>query len=440
MIQERSDIERDYSERLREWGTKWKKDAYKYKRNPIAPAVAEMAKASERVADIHKTMADEMTTRPDSVGQDMKRFTMSTYHRGHTTGKCQVSKDIEVEFENAQREYAIQLHTMLSAKKHYYKANKAHQKATDKYHDASSNGRERMSRESDENFKMRILQTEVNLENTLREYLRSIESLNNGPKQIYIEKMTKAFERCQDIEYNRLQTTTRILLDFIRALDQPCMCSDTYENVVAIAENISIEDCLAIWSREHGVECRHQWPRFQEYDDFLKTEPKRRKSWALRQGRSLTDTIQRSVLSLLGVQRDDSTKPNVAANRKGNEGYYAELEPVGAVSPLHVDKYQADPNEDFWTDSDEDQWDSIYEELKPKLANIEGTENEEAPAINVNVRALQDHVTSEPSYLEFRKDDVIYQMSVEENGLCFGSHENAEGYYPSSIVTVIRYY
>ncbi|XP_018045104.1 PREDICTED: protein kinase C and casein kinase substrate in neurons protein 1 isoform X3 [Atta colombica] len=407
LVQERAEIEKNYAKALKNWSKNWNDKIEKGPEYGTTEAAWKgVLVESDRLCDLHLRVKENLC---NDIVQQVKTWQKDTYHKSMMTLKER--KEMEDSFKKAQKPWAKLLQKVEKAKAEYHNSCKTERTAANMERNASADSSlspDQMARGSENVKKMqdRVQKTKEEVQKAKEKYEASLQEINQyNPK--YMEDMTQVFEKCQEMEAQRLQFFKDVLFGIHKCLNisQDPVLPQIYEEFYHTINNADHEKDLKWWSNNHGVNMAMNWPQFEEYppvNNKSKSKPATRVISADgNHGDNKTDTISSSKQSSEKNETDSVNRTTTITN-----GTNA--------------KQESNPFE-------EEEWDEDGGE--PLVDNGEP---------GVPVRALYDYEGAEADELSFKQGDVFEKLEDEdEQGWCKGRKDGRVGLYPANYVGLV---
>lgn len=439
LIQERADIEKAYAKSLKGWSKKWTDLIEKGPEYGTSEAAWKGALIeSDRLCDLHVKVRDNLT---NDVIQKVKNWQKDTYHKSMI--QIKERKEMEDTFKKAQKPWAKLLQKVNKAKSDYHAACKTEKSASNQERNAT--GDSSLSMDQVKKMQDRVQKTKEDVQRAKEKYELALQELNSyNPK--YMEDMTVVFNKCQEMETQRLQFFKEVLFSIHKCLNisQDPLLPQIYEEFYHTVNNADHEKDLKWWSNNHGVNMAMNWPQFEDYTEEFRDIAKGKSKDSIPAG-SITLINQRPVgedlhefpptnnktaskkpmasqisnarvISTNGVDGGETQKQSNSVNNKsspenGPNGPSATItngsSPRGEVNPF-----------------EEEEWDE--EGNDPLVDNGEP---------GVPVRALYDYEGAESDELSFKQGEEFEKLEDEdEQGWCKGRKGGRVGLYPANYV------
>ncbi|XP_011057411.1 PREDICTED: protein kinase C and casein kinase substrate in neurons protein 1 isoform X2 [Acromyrmex echinatior] len=444
LVQERAEIEKNYAKALKNWSKNWNDKIEKGPEYGTTEAAWKgVLVESDRLCDLHLRVKENLC---NDIVQQVKTWQKDTYHKSMMTLKER--KEMEDSFKKAQKPWAKLLQKVEKAKAEYHNSCKTERTAANMERNASADSSlspDQMARGSENVKKMqdRVQKTKEEVQKAKEKYEASLQEINQyNPK--YMEDMTQVFEKCQEMEAQRLQFFKDVLFGIHKCLNisQDPVLPQIYEEFYHTINNADHEKDLKWWSNNHGINMAMNWPQFEEYTEEFREITKGSKSKEALPAGSITLINQRPVGEDLHeyppVNNKSKSKPATRViSTDGNHG-------DSKTDTISSSKQSSEKNE---TDSvnrtmtitngtnakqesnpfEEEEWDEDGGE--PLVDNGEP---------GVPVRALYDYEGAEADELSFKQGDVFEKLEDEdEQGWCKGRKDGRVGLYPANYVGLV---
>ncbi|XP_049878291.1 protein kinase C and casein kinase substrate in neurons protein 2 isoform X2 [Pectinophora gossypiella] len=452
LVQERADIEKTYAKSLRGWAKKWNDLIEK------GPEYGTMEAAwkggmveAERLSDLHLQIRDRLVN--DVIAQ-IKNWQKDTYHKSMI--QLKERKEMDEAFKKAQKPWAKYLQKVERTRLEYHTACKQERTAQNQERNAS--GDSSLSPDQVKKMAERVSKCREEVAKNREKYQAALAEITAyNPR--YIEDMTAVFERCQQMEAQRLTFFKDVLFSFHKCLNisQEPVLPQIYNEFHHTINNSDHQKDLKWWANNHGVNMAMAWPQFEEYTEEFRDIAKGKSKESLPTG-PITLLNQRPVSEdeLPPITNNKSGKPANNANNASNAnnanntnhtdgpasnaGANNTIDKKTISAPIAVTNGTApapksnksSPAKDSAAGKtagqdnpfEEDEWD---EESGGAL-----TDTGEP---GVPVRALYDYTGAESDELSFRQGDLFEKLEDEdEQGWCKGRKDGRVGLYPANYV------
>ncbi|XP_017787695.1 PREDICTED: protein kinase C and casein kinase substrate in neurons protein 1 isoform X5 [Habropoda laboriosa] len=409
LVQERAEIEKSYAKALKNWSKNWNDKIEKGPEYGTTEAAWKgVLVESDRLCDLHLRVKENLC---NDIIQQVKTWQKDTYHKSMMTLKER--KEQEDAFKKAQKPWAKLLQKVEKAKSEYHNSCKTERTAANMERNASADSSlspDQMARGSENVKKMqdRVQKTKEEVQKAKEKYEAALQEINQyNPK--YMEDMTQVFEKCQEMEAQRLQFFKEVLFGIHKCLNisQDPILPQIYEEFYHTINNADHEKDLKWWSNNHGVNMAMNWPQFEEYppvNNKSKSKPTARViSTDGNHGDNKTETIS------------SSKHPSEKNNHDGNS-----LNRTATITNGTNAKQETNPFE-------EEEWEEYSRE--PLVDNGEP---------GVLVRALYDYEGVDVDELSFKEGDIFDKLAdKDEQGWCKGRKDGRVGLYPASYVELV---
>ncbi|XP_011303163.1 protein kinase C and casein kinase substrate in neurons protein 2 [Fopius arisanus] len=438
LVQERAEIEKNYAKALKSWSKSWNE---KIEKGPEYGTTEAAWKGSlvesDRLCDLHLKVKENLC---DDIIQQVKTWQKDAYHKSMMTLKER--KEMEDAFKKAQKPWAKLLQKVEKTKAEYHNSCKTERTAANMERNASADSS--LSPDQVKKMQDRVQKTKEEVQKAKEKYEASLQEINQyNPK--YMEDMTQVFEKCQEMEAQRLQFFKEVLFGIHKCLNisQDPVLPQIYEEFYHTINNADFEKDLKWWSNNHGVNMAMNWPQFEDYTEEFREITKGSKSKEALPAGSITLINQRPVGEDLHdfppVNNKTKAKPPSARAIPENNGE-GKTDTLGSLKQS-VEKNNHDGNSvnrsSMITNGtnakqesnpfDEEEWDEDGGE-----ALVDTGEP------GVPVRALYDYEGAEADELTFKQGEVFEKLEDEdEQGWCKGRKDGRVGLYPANYVDVV---
>ncbi|XP_013409649.1 protein kinase C and casein kinase II substrate protein 3 isoform X3 [Lingula anatina] len=470
LIKERSEIEDEYSKKLRHWTKKWNKlldsgPEYGTTQAAWRSALTE----ADRVADLHTNVRDKLV---NDVNPKIKNWQKEHFHKT-LTGMKEV-KEMEEHFRKAQKPWAKRLDKVVKAKKDFHTACRNEKSTSIQANNALADSS--MSEDQKKKIQVKAEQYREQVETTTQKYEAALNDINSYNAK-YIEDMTEVFDKCQEMEAERLKFFKEALLDTHKCLDISVdpEFSQLYVDFKNTIDSADYNKDLKFWSNNHGVDMAMNWPSFEEYNPEIHTITTKQKkgSNSLEVG---DGGIYLRSISLDKYNEEFKTGDDIAV---GNDEYSPELQSISSKKSKSIKETSGDggivvtkishQKTDSFASNNSDHvqqqrndynkgGDNIKDEPMEQAITPPVTSNGDNPfgsddndgwegvdtALDddgrpgVPVRALYDYDGAEEDELTFKAGEEFEKLEDEdEQGWCKGRLRERVGLYPANYVEVI---
>jgi len=276
----------------------------------------------------------------------------------------------------------------------------------------------------------RVQKSKEDVQKAKEKYEAALDEINGyNPK--YMEDMTVVFDKCQDMEAQRLQFFKEIMFNIHKCLNisQDPVLPQIYEEFYHTVNNADHEKDLKWWSNTHGVNMAMNWPYFEEYTEEFRDIAKGRSKEAipgimLINQRPVGEDVHEFPPVNNKVARKPVTRviPTDVTSETKTEGKPKEKVENANRSPAITNGTRSEANpfeEEEW---DEEGGEALVDTGEP----------------GIPVKALYDYDGAESDELSFRQGDVFEKLEDEdEQGWCKGRKDGRVGLYPANYVEVV---
>ncbi|XP_026300108.1 protein kinase C and casein kinase substrate in neurons protein 1 isoform X6 [Apis mellifera] len=402
LVQERAEIEKSYAKALKNWSKNWNDKIEKGPEYGTTEAAWKgVLVESERLCDLHLRVKENLC---NDIIQQVKTWQKETYHKSMMTLKER--KEMEDAFKKAQKPWAKLLQKVEKAKSEYHNSCKTERTAANMERNASADSS--LSPDQVRKMQDRVQKTKEEVQKAKEKYEAALQEINQyNPK--YMEDMTQVFEKCQEMEAQRLQFFKEVLFGIHKCLNisQDPILPQIYEEFYHTINNADHEKDLKWWSNNHGVNMAMNWPQFEEYPPVNNKSKSKPTSRVISTDVSHADT------------KTDTINSSKHSSEKNNHDGNAVNRTSTMTNGTNV-KQESNPFE-------EEEWDEDSGE--PLVDNGEP---------GVLVRALYDYEGAEADELSFKQGDVFDKLEDEdEQGWCKGRKDGRVGLYPANYVELV---
>ncbi|XP_070524638.1 protein kinase C and casein kinase substrate in neurons protein 1 isoform X4 [Cardiocondyla obscurior] len=452
LVQERAEIEKNYAKALKNWSKNWNDKIEKGPEYGTTEAAWKgVLVESDRLCDLHLRVKENLC---NDIVQQVKTWQKDTYHKwlmSHGFGlqsmiTLKERKEMEDAFKKAQKPWAKLLQKVEKTKSEFHNSCKTERTAANMERNASADSSLSPDQKSVLVKKMqdRVQKTKEEVQKAKEKYEASLQEINQyNPK--YMEDMTQVFEKCQEMEAQRLQFFKEVLFGIHKCLNisQDPVLPQIYEEFYHTINNADHEKDLKWWSNNHGVNMAMNWPQFEDYTEEFREITKGSKSKEALPAGSITLINQRPVgedlhefptvnnksksKSAARVISTDSnhgdSKTDTISSSKQSSEKTNETDSVNRPATITNGTNAKQESNPF----EEEEWDEDGGE--PLVDNGEP---------GVPVRALYDYEGAEADELSFKQGDVFEKLEDEdEQGWCKGRKDGRVGLYPANYVGLV---
>lgn len=424
LVSERADIERNYAKAMKAWSKKWN-DAIE--KGPEYGTTEAAWKGSlveaDRRCDLHYRIRDKLA---NDVVNKIKQWQKDNYHKSMMNIK--EKKDMEDTFKKAQKPWTKLLQKVEKAKTDYHTACKTEKSASNQERNAA--GDTSFSADQVRKMQDRVQKSKEEVQKCREKYELALQEINQyNPK--YMEDMTVVFDKCQEMEAQRLNFIKSILFEIHKHLNlsQDPMLTQIYEEFYHTINNADYEKDLKWWSNNHGVNMAMNWPQFEDYTEEFRDIHKGKSKDASPSG--ITLIHQRPVgEDLHEFSSQKSIKKEVPSKPSNVVTQITEVKTTVETSnspPNTITRNGSTNKANESNPFEEEEW----EENDALVDNGEP---------GVPVKALYDYDGAENDELSFKTGDVFEKLEDEdEQGWCKGRKDGRVGLYPANYVEVVSH-
>jgi len=425
LVQERANIEKEYSKQLKTWSNKWNSIIEKGPEYGTTEAAwkAVLVEADRR-CELHLRVKDNLLN--DVVGS-IKNWQKDNFHRQML--QLKEKKEMEDQFRKAQKPWAKFLEKVQKSKAAYHMACKNEKTAVNQERNATKDSS--LSQDQVRKLQDKVSKCQEAVKKCKDNYELALLDISNYNSR-YQEEMTAVFERCQRREAQRLQTIKDTMFSIHKCLnitEDPAL-PQIYDEFYHTVNNADHEKDLRWWSNTYGVNMPMSWPQFEEYtEEFREIAPRSKKNNTIPDG-NITLINQRSVCDDL-PEYNSNAKSSV---KTMNGGPKAASTSVNNRNSDFDSSHNVESNGVKGSANDTNPFDDEAEEWEDGAGDgvVELVDNGEP---GVPVKALYDYEAAEPDELSFKTGDEFEKLEDEdEQGWCKGRKDGRVGLYPANYV------
>jgi len=423
LVQERAEIEKNYAKSLKSWTRRWNELIDKGPEYGTTQAAWKgVLVEADRLSDLHLQIKNHLC---EDVPNQVKSWQKDNYHKSMMVLK--EKKEMEDNFKKAQKPWVKVLTKVNKAKQDYHNACKNERSAANQERNATGDNAVSAEQRSAAVRKLaeRVQRAKEEVQRTKEKYETALHEINGyNPK--YMEDMTEVFDKCQQMETERLVFFKEVLFNIHRGLNisQDPALPQIYEELYHTVNNADHDKDVKWWSNIYGVNMSMNWPQFEEPGSMSTTLDKGRRA---RPGPKLMESnTKASHAPAVGAAGGNLSKSGAAGNgsaggvtKSSNDKINSSSNRVSSVS--NGNRPEGNPFEE------EEEWEEY-----PNDALVDNGEP------GVAVRALYDYDGAECDELSFRKGETFEKLEDEdEQGWCKGRKDGRVGLYPANYVEVI---
>lgn len=261
MIEQRALIEDNYAKSLQTWKAKWgqylETETVEY--GTTRKAWLALLDSGAKTAEVH---LDAKTRIHEDILTKTKQFIKDKYQKHFVNFKK--TKELEDEFEEAQKNWAKLLERMNKAKREYYDAIKSTRSAVAAAREADSNAK--VSEENRQKLHAKAESSERDQDAFKRKYESTLTDLEAN-KQKYIDDMSRVFQKTQNLEQERMVFFKQMLLECHSILQtyNDDRHGFIFNELKDSIERLRPEEDTEWWSNKYGPGTKPNWPKFEEY-------------------------------------------------------------------------------------------------------------------------------------------------------------------------------
>lgn len=258
LVQERCDIEKNYAKSLHGWSKKWNDAISKGPEYGTTEAAWKgTLSEADSLSEVHNRIKDKLM---NDVIDGIKQWQKDKFHKSMM--QIKEKKEIDDEFKRVQKPWAKLLDRVNKSKNDYHFACRHEKTLAIQERNATSDSS--YSPDQLKKLKERVAKAKEEVAKNKIKYEVSLKEINQyNPK--YITEMTQVFERCQEMEEQRLNFFKDILFNIHDCLD---ISKDTalpviYDEFRHTLQNADASKDLKWWSNTYGIGMSMNWPQFE---------------------------------------------------------------------------------------------------------------------------------------------------------------------------------
>lgn len=450
LVQERADIEKTYAKSLKGWAKKWNDLIEKGPEYGTMEAAWKGALGeAERLCELHLRVRDSLV---NDVITQIKNWQKDSYHKS-MINQLKERKEMDEAFKKAQKPWAKLLQKVERARQDYHMACKQERTACNQERNAG--GDSSLSPDQVKKMAERVSKCREEVGKNREKYQAALAEITSfNPR--YIEDMGAVFDRCQQMEAQRLTFFKDVLFEFHKCLNisQDPSLPQIYEEFHHTVNNADHQKDLKWWANNHGVNMAMAWPQFEEYTEEFRDIAKGKSKESLPTG-PITLLNQRPVSEdelppITNNKPVSNNKPHAepalpgqpAANGASN-GPTIDKKTISApitvtngtapAAPAAPKSNKSSPSKDSTTGAGGGKAENPFEE--DEWDEEDGGALRDTGEPGVPVRALYDYTGAESDELSFRQGDLFEKLEDEdEQGWCKGRKDGRVGLYPANYV------
>lgn len=258
LVQERCDIEKCYAKSLHNWSKKWNETICKGPEYGTTEAAWKgVLSEADSLGELHNKLKDKLL---NHVITDIKQWQKDKFHKSMMNLK--EKKDMDEEFKKVQKPWAKMLERVNKCKHDYHNACKAERTLANQDRNASSDTS--ISPDQLRKIKDRLAKARDEVTKNKEKYEVALKEINQyNPR--YITEMTQVFERCQEMEEQRLNFFKDALFNIHDCLDiskDPAL-PVIYDEFRHTLQNADASKDIKWWSNTYGIGMSMNWPQFE---------------------------------------------------------------------------------------------------------------------------------------------------------------------------------
>ncbi|KAK6109780.1 Variant SH3 domain family protein [Brugia pahangi] len=445
MIKERMDIETNYSKCLQIYYDKWSDHVGGLAKSAIQAVWNDVLEESMELQRLHANVRDRIC---DEILKTVTLYLKENHHPSAFRASKE-TREVEDDFERAQRSWRRQFEKVEKAKKAYHTAARAERSAQIQMKNAC--GDAALSPDMQSRYHERYQKCQDELAKSEKVYRSTLDDLYLLKKN-YVSHMNDVFEACQMKELKRLKFTFEMLSNLQKVccdLASATKLNHLHRNLEKKlgTDNTRFSEDLENWSKKYGPECETKWPVFEPFIPSLSSITSRKKK---KDG---------EVVLMKQTFKDDdgygnsiySTPNSVSQNNQLMVPSYmppkASIPDVGEASVDHANGILSksktestitpnckEPSSSVLIQSHSNQSSLIVIDMD----NAGSNPGESLPAEDVKpytAKVLHDYVAQDDDELSLKKGEKITVLSGPDHlNWSLGMKDERTGFFPASFV------
>ncbi|MCP9266230.1 BMA-SDPN-1 [Dirofilaria immitis] len=275
MIKERMDIETNYNKCLQIYYDKWSDHVDGLAKSAIKAVWKDVLEESMELQRLHANVRDRIC---DEILKTVTLYLKENHHPSAFRASKE-TREIEDDFERAQRSWRRQFEKVEKAKKAYHGAARSERSAQVQLKNAC--GDAALSPDMQSRYHDRYQKCQDELMKSEKTYRSTLDDLYLLKKN-YVSHMNDVFEACQLKELKRLKFTFEMLSNLQKVcsdLSTATKLNHLHRNLEKklTTDNTRFSNDLENWSKKYGPECETKWPVFEPFIPSLSSITSRKK-------------------------------------------------------------------------------------------------------------------------------------------------------------------
>lgn len=275
MIKERVDIETNYSKSLHTYYDKWSDHVGRFTASSLRAVWKDILEESMELYKLHANVRDRMC---DEILKTIALYLKENHHPSAFRASKE-TREIEEDFERAQRSWRRQFEKVEKAKKAFHIAARAERSAQVQMRNAY--GDITVSSEVESKFRDRFQKCQAEMTKSEKAYRAALNDLNHLRKN-YVSHMNDVFESCQQKELKRLKFAFEMLSNLQKVLvdiSHATKLNHLHRNLESkfVSDSSRFNSDLENWSKKFGPDCETKWPEFEPFIPLLNNIISRKK-------------------------------------------------------------------------------------------------------------------------------------------------------------------
>lgn len=267
MLKERIELENVYSKCLRAFQERWTVHLEKHPNNSIKAIWQDVLLEAAELCRLHSHVKDRIS---DEIVKTITIYLKDNYHPSAFRSAKEL-RDIEDQFEKAQRPWKKQYEKAEKARKAFHTAAQKERSALIQKNNAE--GDSSISADNARKYDLRWQKCKEEAEVAEKIYRKTVGDLD-ALKDDYIVRMRDVFKSCQQKELKRLKFVFEMLSGFQKVVSDMAAPTKLHQVHQRVEEGFVKVDEMFItdlnqWSEKFGPDYAHSWPKFEPFTPSL---------------------------------------------------------------------------------------------------------------------------------------------------------------------------
>ncbi|OZC10420.1 SH3 domain protein [Onchocerca flexuosa] len=443
MIKERMDIETSYSKCLQIYYDKWSDHVDGLAKSAIQAVWKDVLEESMELQRLHANVRDRIC---DEILKTVTLYLKENHHPSAFRASKE-TREVEDDFERAQRSWRRQFEKVEKAKKAYHGSARSERSAQIQMKNAY--GDAALSPDMQSRYHDRYQKCQEELMKSEKVYRSALDDLYLLKKN-YVSHMNDVFEACQLKELKRLKFTFEMLSNLQKVcsdLASATKLNNLHRNLEKklTTDNTRFNNDLENWSKKYGPECETKWPAFEPFIPSLNSITSRKKK---KDGEVV---LMKQIFKDVDGQNNSfySTKSSILQNTQLTAPNTSIKASIPVVAEIIVDRTNGilsknkttitqnceEPTSSISTHSHNDQSSLVI----PERDNASNNPGESSPTEDVKhlytAKVLHDYDAQDDDELSLTKGEKIIVISGPDHlNWSLGMKNERTGFFPASFV------